>query len=639
MSMARFFDLESTMLPKWRTLWRSAWTIPLLAGVVSATLFALTLQTHINGSSHPYATDVGEIQNALPRWGTIHFSGYPLYSITGSLIVTLLRLVGIPPAMGASLVSLLWGAAACALTAQLALMLGARRLAALLSAVIFAITTSMWVDSSLAEVHSMSMVLIAAILFFTIRFDRSGKRKDLLWLAFMFSQGIFHNQAVMGVAAAVLLLVVPRWRMIWKNIPIAIGIGLFAPLLYLYLPLREWMGSDWTFGNTSTWEGFWRMFLDIKAERFVRASVGVGDWSERLRVTFSLMDDDVPLVVHGLGLVGLFSLNRPRPVYWRYTAALLLAWVAYAVAPMIFYGGFVGDALLAIKLPVSMFTGLGLALLLSYLCNRREVVGRVALGLSVVFIALIGWRNVPDVVAVTKDRSVEEKIALADQAGNPDRPLVLMILWGHNYWGVAYAQAYRGQLEGVRLVDHNANFRQIVAEGNAIVTPSETFYLRPLGWWTDTLGEVYLDTYAPGLIEIRTMPRPMNPDARLFYVNDDLAIEGADARCTDDGYLLVTIYWQTQHIPDRDYSVAVHLVAADPPTGPQDILAQADSLNPVEGWYPTSQWQTDQVVRDMYRLVIPPGAKPVAVRVTAYYVNDVGQFINGEWLSLPIDNE
>jgi hypothetical protein len=52
----------------------NSWHTALLAGLVTAVLFAITLQTHINGGSHPYVTDVGEIQNALPRWGTIHYT-------------------------------------------------------------------------------------------------------------------------------------------------------------------------------------------------------------------------------------------------------------------------------------------------------------------------------------------------------------------------------------------------------------------------------------------------------------------------------------------------------------------------------------------------------------------------------------
>ena len=52
------------------------------------------MQTIINGSGHPYMTDIGEHQNALPRWGTIHHSGYPQWTALGSLFVTAARAVG-----------------------------------------------------------------------------------------------------------------------------------------------------------------------------------------------------------------------------------------------------------------------------------------------------------------------------------------------------------------------------------------------------------------------------------------------------------------------------------------------------------------------------------------------------------------
>jgi len=602
---------------------------------LSVVIFSITLQTQINGSDHVYATDVGELQNALPRWGTIHFSGYPLYSMTGSLIVTLLRLVGIQPAMGASLVSLLWGALSVSALALLALELGAKRLAALVGVLVFPISTSMWVDSSLAEVHSMTMLFIVLILLLAVRFDKTGDRKYLIWLAIVFGQGVFHGRSVVALIPAVALLIVPRWRMIWRNALLLIVIGLvIPPLLYLYLPLREWMGSDWTFGNTSTWEGFWRMFLNIKAARFVEFGKETIGWSKRVNILLDLVNDDLPLVLHGVGAVGLLTLNKPRRDYWRYAVALLLALLPYVVVPMIVYAGFIGDALLAVKLPVSMFTGLGLGLLLSRL-QKLPKPGYLALGLSVAGTLFSGWRNYPDVVAITRDRSIETTISIADQASNPDRPTVMMILWGHSYWGAAYAQKYRGQLEGVALVDHNVPFAEIVARGDTLITLSETFYLRSLEWWEDVLGPIYLETYAPGLIEIRTEPHIADADVERFRVNDDLSIVSAEIQESEGSYLL-KIHWMAETNPSRNYSIAVHLVSADPPAGPQDILSQTDSLHPVEGWYQTTLWTAGQVVQDVYRLTSSSEKRPAAIRITAYYVDENGKFINGEWFTLPI---
>jgi hypothetical protein len=620
-----------------RALWRSPWTVPTVAGLLSAIIFALTVQTHINGSNHAYATDVGELQNALPRWGTIHFSGYPLYSITGSLIVTLLRVVGIPPALGSSLVSLLWGALTVAVLARLALELGAKPVTTLVGVLALPVSTSMWVDASLAEVHTMTVLFIALTLYLAVRFDRTGDRRMLIWLAAVFGQGIFHGRSVVGLVPAVTLLVIPHWRKIWRNLPLLAGIGLvLPPLLYLYLPLREWMGSRWTFGNTSTWEGFWRMFLNIKAARFVEIEEEVVGWLERLTVTLRLLGDDLPLVLHGVGLAGLFTVAAPDRGRWRTIAGLVLALVPYLAVPAVIYAGFIGDAILAVKLPVSMFTALGLALLISRLRDWRPVVGHLALGLTIAAIAFSGWRNYPDVIEITRDCSVEDVIAIADQAAHPDRPTVLMVPWGRDFWGVAYAKAYRGQLEGVDLVDHNAPFKEIVARGDTLLTLSEAFYVYPLSWWERKLGPVALETTVPGLVEIRTEPRIVSGGVERFRVNEDLSIASAEVERRDEE-VLVRVDWVAEQAPSRDYSTAVHLVSRVPAEGADDVLAQADSRHPVEGWYPTSQWTSGQVVQDVYRLRTSSEKEPFAVRLTAYYVDEDGRFVNGDWLTLYLD--
>lgn len=77
--------------------------------ILLGSIYLSTLQTINNGSKDPYATDVGEIQNALPRWGTVHFSGYPQYTFLGSAWTELLSWFQFSPATATSLFSLLWG--------------------------------------------------------------------------------------------------------------------------------------------------------------------------------------------------------------------------------------------------------------------------------------------------------------------------------------------------------------------------------------------------------------------------------------------------------------------------------------------------------------------------------------------------
>ena len=301
------------------------WT--LIAVILAGLLYLSTFQVHINGSGSPFATDVGEIQNALPRWGLIHHSGYPQYAMLGSLFVTLLRPLGIAPAAGASLFSLVWGMATIGLLVVLAMELEVPGPFAALGALVTAVSTSIWIDASLAEVHTMTLALSVASLLFALRFGRQGKRGDFLWLIFVFSQGIIHQRSVILLAPAVLLLIWPHFftifRLGWRTLLIAVGLSLLAPLSYLYLPLRVWSGADWVFGSPGTWAGFWTIFFDNRAGRIFALA---GDWGLRLRSTAAILATDTFWPLLAAGLLGLWL---PAVEKGKWLISLGLPWSGY----------------------------------------------------------------------------------------------------------------------------------------------------------------------------------------------------------------------------------------------------------------------------------------------------------------------
>ncbi len=63
-----------------------------------------------------------------------------------------------------------------------------------------------------------------------------------------------------------------------------------------------------------------------------------------------------------------------------------------------------------------------------------------------------------------------------------------------------------------------------------------------------------------------------------------------------DDQLTVTLYWETDAVPDGDYQVFVHVVdAAGVPVAQRDIT-------PVDNRYPTSQWRVNTVIADTHHL-------------------------------------
>ena len=604
--------------------------------MVALVLFLSTLQMEINGSGHPYATDVGEIQNALPRWGTLHFTGYPQYTAIGSAFVTLLRPLGIAPAAGASLYSAAWGAISLALLVGLAVTWGAPPVAAVVPALLLGLSTSMWVDASVAEVHTMTMALTLAALMAALRFKRYGRRGDLYWLAFLAGQGVAHQRAFVFLGPALLALVLPRWRTIWQQRAAVVGLGLLGPLTYLYLPLRAWMGADWTFSAPGTWDGFWALVLDTKAERIIELPQSAGEGWRRLQGLFGLLSDDWPWPLWLLGLSGLLLPGRDRIE----RLALTLSWLAYLAISLIIWEDGVSDALLAVKMPVIALAGLGLAFITAALWRRRRLWGWAVVALWLAVAAWLYQDHRPAVLAVTRDAGARETIALAAQVppAGDGRPSTLMALWGNDYWQLAYAQAYEGRFPHLRLVDHDTDFTAVLAEGHHLLTLSRTFYERPPAWWEQLLGRVYLSSVSPGVVEIATEAKvaAVAPDSAVAIFDNGIGVRQAEVGRVDRDTLVVTVAWQALQAPAADYSVAVHLVSREPVTGPQDIIAQADQSHPVYGWYPTSRWRAGEVVHDHYRLAVPPDTEPVAVRIGLYRVAADGGFENSGWLSLPV---
>lgn len=618
-----------------------AWAI--LTALLAGGIFLSTLQTHINGSPSPYATDVGELQNALPRWGTIHYSGYPLYTLLGSLFVAGLRWIGIAPATGASLFSAVWGALAVGVLARLAIELGASRIAAALGALVVAVATSVWIDASLAEVHTLTMFFTAATLLLAVWFRRSGRRDHWLLLTLAFSQGVVHSRSVAFLAPAALVLVWPRLPTVRHYVWSTLGVALLAPLTYLYLPLRYWQGATWTFGQPGTWRGFWALVFDTKADRILDPPGTLVGWLTRVGRVAQLLGDDLPPALLAVGLLGLLLLFARRRT--AVGAALLLAALPYLALDLLIWEARVSDALLAVKLPIIQLVGVGLALAAAEVeraaaqrAGRSWLRGAVGLGLGVILVGLFVL-NRPHVVAVTRDRSVESVIATVARVAPPEEPTTFFEPWGRGFWALTYAQAYRNELSGLNLVDHNANFEAIVARGGRLLMRQAAFYTWSLTWWEGRLGTVYLSSVAPHIVELAQAPPvapgdvPAGPGLDL---GNGVRISSAQLNRSDAGELLLTVYWKALMRPDRDYRVAVHLVSHDPPRGPDDILEQADSQHPVGGLYPTSGWSTGEIVRDDYVLPAVPGTQPVAVRVAMYRIAEDGAFVNTPWLTLPV---
>ena len=109
-----------------------------------------------------------------------------------------------------------------------------------------------------------------------------------------------------------------------------------------------------------------------------------------------------------------------------------------------------------------------------------------------------------------------------------------------------------------------------------------------------------------------TLPAPTYPQQAAF--GGELRLLGYDLS-RDADTLRVTLWWQAQTVPARDYKRFVHVIAAS-----GDILAQDDAM-PRAWTYPTSWWAAGEVVSETVTLPAPPGDYRLGV---GWYDGDTG---------------
>ncbi|MFQ5612999.1 MAG: protein kinase [Anaerolineae bacterium] len=84
--------------------------------------------------------------------------------------------------------------------------------------------------------------------------------------------------------------------------------------------------------------------------------------------------------------------------------------------------------------------------------------------------------------------------------------------------------------------------------------------------------------------------------------------------------LPITFVWQAESIPQKDYTVFIHLTTRE-----GGIVAQYDGF-PVSGTRPTSSWQPAEQILDPYQLVIPPDIAPGDYQIrVGFYTPETGR--------------
>lgn len=222
------------------------------AGLVT---FAATLGVYLATMAPglPPGHDSAELTAGAAVLGIPHPPGYPLYTMVGHLFT---MLPGMDPAWGMNLFSVLAGALAAGLAGAAFTVLVRSDLAGTGAALAFAFARTPWRMAVGAEVFSLHLVFVAALLLLAGLWreaDVPGRRRCMTAAALVFGLGLAHHQTIVlllpGLLAFGWLARGDRPVGLTPLVLPALAVGL-SP--YLYLPLRAAQGPPLNWGDPDT---------------------------------------------------------------------------------------------------------------------------------------------------------------------------------------------------------------------------------------------------------------------------------------------------------------------------------------------------------------------------------------------------
>jgi hypothetical protein len=590
----------------------------LLLGVYALLLiiYAPTMLRQVGGGENPYMDDVSEAQVTLNVWGTLHHSGYPLWTISGNLLVSALRALGVAPEFAPTLHSTLWHMVALGIFFALLLHLSGDLMVTAACTVLLGLTRTIWFHAAVPEVYSLhtafQLSLIALALWRGIPIQRR-----LMLLALIGGLGVAHHRLIVLLIPALLYAVLPEtWQALSAQprrtiltalAALATGAAGFLP--YVYLPLRAQAGAIWVYGDPSTWHGFWHEFTGAEAAFLFQLPANLSGALENVGNTLNILW----LELSPIGLVLCVAALIALPCFKRGRRVGIVLWLVFGMHLLWL------SALHRVVMPEAVAMGMVIALMLalgvawSWLEIGVRYIGGLQLTAlnAIVLIAI----SAEFVTALTRDPIGVEAIAAARRIPRAEGQAILMLPWGPRHAAVAFSIYVTGENADLRLVKHTADLAALSREG-ALYTLRDTFYRFPLDWWRAQLGAVHLSAPALGVVQISTAPQRAD-DVR--EVTDGVGLVSLSVCRAEGGYLLDAA-WAAVRKPERDLSVFVHLLSAE-----RDVpLTQADSSAPVYGWYPTTLWQAGERVRDHYWL--PMAADGTRIALGLYWQREDGAF-------------
>lgn len=619
--------------------------ISLTVALVAFGLFFSTLAPTV------LEADAGEFQFVPWLPGIAHPPGYPLYTLLGWLWLHILPVGEVAWRM--NLLSALLAAGAVGLMVQVTRLVlnrtlpetpvSAQRIVAVIAALTLAVTPTFWSQAIIAEVYALHTLFVALILWLALQCC------DQVWagrlLAVTIGLGLAHHVTTILLAPAVLVYVLIRLgRPVTINVISIMQYVLLAIiplLLYLYLPV---IAPFTPYAKLPLSQTQTLTLYDNSGSGFVKhvtATAFTGDLQpaavglERVALAGQLLHQQVGWVGIVLAIMGLTVLWQRRKIDLLALTGLMFG--AVVGFNLIYFIGDVFVLFIPAWLIVCIWLAVGILGLVHWLSNRfvrakmgsedsvifhrlrqqlwRNAYQTTILVLPVFFFALPLLLVAANLSEVRQDETTQARDRWLEILAEPLPERAVLLSNDRNeimpMWYYQYVEQRRPDLQGLfPLITPDPAYAHIGGVlDQALLSGRPVYLIKPMDGLSlkadlAPVGSLFQAT--PLDLAPRYESRQKLPDVTIDLpdgeLTESISLVGYDvspANLAAGDQVEISLYWHVDQDLQIDYTSYVHLVAPDG-TG----LAQSDH-RPGGDFYPSSDWQVGETLRDKHTLTLP----------------------------------
>lgn len=271
--------------------------------LLTAALFLATLRPDVGGTE-----DSPKFQFLGQVLGTAHTPGYPFYTIATYLFT---RVPIGTLAYRVNLFSAVCGVLSCVCIFLIARRLRVSRPLAVAAALAAATGFPVWSNAVTAEVYTLSALMSAATILFSIAFGQTGTRWRLYLACAVFAAGLGNHLTIVGLLPAALVYGILKDRSVLQPrvVGVAALIGALGVGQYGFIALRTIQGAPYLEARATTLRGIYDVIIarDVSWARFYQAAdkvvgIEVPMLLEGLRVHMGAITVALVVVAIGIGI-------------------------------------------------------------------------------------------------------------------------------------------------------------------------------------------------------------------------------------------------------------------------------------------------------------------------------------------------